>query len=194
MLTERTESEYRQERRGRPGAETRYRRSGRTSIALGWTVRHAQVAADAAADGLFPLITNSRDLSPRELLDRYKHQPCLERRHEQLKSGLAVVPMWLKSVARIEAILLLDFVALLVRALIEREVRRRMQDEGLKSLPLYPEDRECPSPTAERILGIFASLQRHDLVADGQVVQTFEPQLTATQRRVISVLVLQRRV
>ena len=187
-LAARTEPSYRQERPGRPGAQTRYRRTSRARIALTWAVRDEQVAADAAADGMFPLITNSRDLSPGELLDRYKYQPCLERRHEQLKSGLEVVPMWLKSVARIEAILLLHFVALLVRALMEREIRRRMKAEDVQTLPLYPEDRECPAPTAERILAVFATLQRHELIAGGQVVQTFEPELTVTQRRVLRLL------
>ncbi len=96
--------------------------------------------------------------------------------------------MWLKSVARIEAVLLLHFVALLVRALTEREIRRRMKAEEVKTLPLYPEDRECGAPTAERIFAVFATLQRHELIAAGQVVQTFEPELTATQRRVLRLL------
>jgi len=100
----------------------------------------------------------------------------LERRHEQLKTGLLVAPMWLKSVTRIEPSLFLFFVALLVRALIEREIRLRMKDTDLTTLPIYPEDRDCPAPSAERILDIFATVQRHDLVdARGHLVQSFEP-------------------
>ncbi|EQD67272.1 Transposase-like protein, partial [mine drainage metagenome] len=121
--------------------------------------------------------------------DRYKYQPRLERRHEQLKSGLRVTPMWLKNVDRIEAFLFLDFVALLVRALLEREVRRRMKDADLATLPIYPEDRDCPAPTAERILTLFASIQRHELIdARGRVIQTFEPDLTPNQRRLLRLL------
>ena len=187
-LEERTEPTYRQERRGRPGARTRYRRAERLRIALRWTVRHDEVAAEAASDGMFPFITNCAELSLGELLERYKYQPCLERRHEQLKSGLAVVPLWLKSIARVEAILLLYFVALLVRALLEREIRQRMKEEDVAALPLYPEDRNCAAPTAERILALFGTLQRHELVAGGTVVQTFEPELTPTQRRVLRLL------
>lgn len=187
-LEETTEESYRQEKRGRPGENTRYRRAGRTRITLTWSVRDEAVTAAAASDGMFPLVTNDRELSLGELLDHYKYQPCLERRHEQLKSGLEVVPMWLKNVDRIEAILLLYFVALLVRALIEREIRQRMKAEDLKTLPIYPEDRDCPAPSAERILAIFASLQRHELIDGGQVVQTFEPELTPTQRRVLRLL------
>ena len=41
---------------------------------------------------------------------------------------------------------------------------------GIDHLPVYPEERECRAPSTERILEVFASLQRHDLCAgDGQV-------------------------
>ena len=76
-----------------------------------------------------------------------------------MKTGLEVVPLWLKSVNRIEAILLLYYVALLVRALIEREIRKNMKAEDIESLPLYPEDRNCPAPSAERIFAIFSNLR-----------------------------------
>lgn len=187
-LEEASQPSYRQERRGHPGPKTRYRRSETTRIRLTWTVLDEVVRAQATSDGMFPLITNCQDLVLGELLERYKYQPCLERRHEQLKSGLDVVPMWLKNVDRIEAILLLYFVALLVRALIEREVRQRMKAEDLDAIPLYPEDRDCPAPSAERILAIFATVQRHELFDQGRLVKTFEPELTATQRRVLKLL------
>lgn len=169
-----------------PGA---YRRQDHSGVRLTWQVRDDEVVTAATSDGMFPLITNCRDLSLAELLDRYKYQPCLERRHEQLKSGLLVAPMWLTNATRIEALLFLFFVALLVRALIEREIRDRMKQEDLKTLPIYPEERDCPAPTAERIFDIFATIQRHDLLDPrGHVVQTFEPELTSTQRRVLKLL------
>ena len=187
-LEEVSEPRYRQERRGRPGPDTRYQRQERVRIALEWKVKNDVVAYEAKSDGMFPFITNCRDLALGELLDHYKFQPCLERRHEQLKSGLEVVPMWLKSVARTEAVLFLFFVALIVRALIEREIRTRMKDEGLATLPLYPEERDCPAPTAERILSMFDTVQRHELVTGDHIVQIFEPQLTPIQRKVLKVL------
>ena len=155
-LTTTTEPTFRQESRGRPGDDTRYRRTDRTRIALSFEILADKVTAQAASDGMYPFITNDRDLSPGDLLEHYKYQPCLERRHEQLKTGLAVVPIWLKSINRIEAILLLYYIALLVRALIEREIRRNMKEEDIASLPMYPEDRNCPAPSAERILAIFS--------------------------------------
>lgn len=71
------------------------------------------------------------------------------------KSVFAVAPVLLKNEGRIEALLFLYFVVLLVQALLEREVRRAMSARGLTSLPLYPEDRDCPAPSAHGIFQVF---------------------------------------
>lgn len=188
-VEETTEPRFRQVSRGRVSATTTYRRQDRVRINLTWQLLEEQVAYVTKSDGMFPFITNCRDLSLADLLDRYKYQPYLEHRHEQLKSGLLVTPMWLKSVVRIEPLLFLFFIALLVRALIEREIRTRMKAADLAALPIYPEDRACSSPTAERVLDIFANVQRHDLFDQrGRLVQSFEPELTPTQRRLLRLL------
>jgi len=179
---------FRQDGPGRPTANTRYRREEQTRIQLKWKLRQDQIFRQARSDGMFPLITNCRQLSLGELLDRYKYQPRLERRHEQLKSGLLVAPVWLKKPARIEALLFLYFLALLARALLEREVRQQMRRQGLRSLPIYPEERECAAPTAERILALFTGLQRHDLVQQGRVIHGFQPDLSRLQRQLVKLL------
>jgi transposase len=181
---------YRQDGPGRPGPDTHYRRQQQTRVRLTWTLRREEIARQARSDGMYPLITNCHQLSLAELLDRYKYQPRLERRHEQLKSGLLVAPVWLKSPKRIEALLFLYFVALLVRALLEREVRRQMQRRRLRSLPLYPEARDCAAPTAERILAQFAGVQRHELAVRDRVVERFDPKLSSLQRQLLDLLSL----
>jgi hypothetical protein len=55
----------------------------------------AAVAADALCDGLFPLVTNDETLGLKEALAKYKYQPFVEKRHEQLKSVFRVAPVWL---------------------------------------------------------------------------------------------------
>jgi len=45
-----------------------------------------------------------------------------------------------------------------------------------------------PPPSAERVLEVFASLQRHDLWAGDRRVQTFQPQLDALQKRIVTLL------
>jgi transposase len=185
---EHEEESFRQERRGRPGQETRYRRTTRTRFSLTWNVDTALVAYDAKSDGCFPLVTNDTSMSDAEVLTAYKYQPHLERRHAQLKGVQLVAPVFLKDVARIEGLLCCHFVALLTQALVERQIRRAMAASGITSIPLYPEDRECGAPSAPRIFEIFSGLARHDLVSNGQIVQTFAPKLTRIQAQVLDLL------
>ncbi|MGH8882283.1 MAG: IS1634 family transposase, partial [Stackebrandtia sp.] len=65
-IDETTVETYRQERRGRPGADTRYRRHTRTCHTISWDTRLDVLAYDAATDGCFPLITNDTALSDAE--------------------------------------------------------------------------------------------------------------------------------
>lgn len=183
------EAVFRQETRGRPGKHTRWRRRLKRRFRLTWDRREAELAYDARTDGLFPLLTNDPDLTAAAVLDAYKtKQPLVEKRHHLLKNVEAATPMYLKSVSRIEALLALHFVALLVHALVEREVRRAMASRGIKELPLYPEERDCRAPSTARILETFAPLQRHLLGQDGRVVQRFDPELTELQRKLLTLL------
>src|SRR6266542_1646767 len=188
-VEETTEERFRQERRGRPANNTRYRRLTRIHHRVRFSVREDVAAADAASDGCFPLITCARNLSGPETLTAYKYQPNLERRHAQLKGTQLVAPMLLHDPARIEGLLCCHFIAMLTQALIEREIRTAMASRGLHELSLYPEDRACPAPTAARVLEIFAALSRHHLLdADGHAVQTFPPELTELQQHVLELL------
>ena len=186
-IDDREEPVFRQERRGRPGTRTRYVRTVRPRFTVRATTRTDRVEQEARTDGMFPLLTNT-DLTPAHILDAYKAQPRLEKRFAQLKSVEAITPVWLKKPTRIEALLFLYFLSLLVQALLERELRQAMVAAGVDHLPLYPEERECRAPSAERVLEVFASLQRHDLWAGDRRVQTFHPQLDALQERIVTLL------
>ena len=187
-ITEAKEVAFRQESRGRPGSETRYRRTEKPVFTVSAARRAETVAYDAATDGCFPLITNDAAMSPAEVLAAYRYQPHLERRHHLLKGPQEVAPVYLQTPQRIEALLLCHFFAMLAEALIEREIRASMKSAGLPGIPLYPELRDCPAPSAPRILEIFHDVQRHELISEAEVVQSFEPQLTALQRQVLELL------
>lgn len=187
-IGERIEPIYRQTKRGRPGAATKYLRRERLRFSLQAKVKDDVVTADQCSDGMFPLITNCQALLKKEILAAYKFQPKLEKRHEQLKTVQDLSPVWLKNVDRIEALLFLYFIALLVHALLEREIRRGMAKAKIGSLPLYPEARDCRAPATERILDVFQPLQRHRLLDRQILVQTFEPQLTDLQRQIAQLL------
>lgn len=99
-VTESIEETIRQEKRGRPGKDTRYVKTTKTRYALEIEIEAEQVRHDAASDGCFPLITNDRELTDTEILTAYPYQPNLEKRHHQLKSVQDAAPMTLKSPAR----------------------------------------------------------------------------------------------
>ena len=187
-LTTQTEERFRQENRGRPKAETRYRRITRPRIHVRYDIDATAVQAEATSDGCFPLITNDRKLTSEELLTAYKYQPQLEQRHEELKGPMAVAPVFLQDNQRIEGLLCLEFMALLIRALIEREIRQAMAREHLSELSLYPEDRGCAAPTATRVLAIFDDLARHRLFEGDALVQSFPPELSPLQQQVLTLL------
>ena len=179
---------FHQERRGRPGPRTRYVRQPRMRFQLHWQLRTDTIEYDARTDGMFPLITNDPILPATELLHTYKYQPRLEKRHEQLKSVHAVAPVFLKNVARIEALLLIYFFALLTNALIERELRRGMNRAGLASLALYPEERLCRAPTTDRVLELLQDLRRMTLYRRKHLIQTFPPTLSPIQQQCLALL------
>lgn len=190
-VTETATETHRQEKRGRPGANTRYRKITRTHHRVTWHVNEELVARDAASDGCFPLITNDRTMTPAEVLAAYRYQPNLERRNHLLKGPQAVAPVYLQAPHRIEALLLCQFLALLAGALIEREIRTAMATAQLDAIPLYPELRSCPTPSAPRILEIFTGVTRHHLQdTNGHVVQVFEPTLTPLQHQVLDLLAI----
>jgi len=192
--TVRAEHAFKQTRRGRPGPDTAYRRITRRRYDLEWNIDQAAVAYDEKSDGMYPLLTNDRKLTPAQVLEAHKGQPTIEKRFEQLKTVHEIAPVFLKNAARIEAFFTMYFLALLLQALIERELRRAMQREHLKELPLYPEQRRCKRPTTEQILRLFSLAERHLLTRAGRTVQVFEPEFTPLQRQILDLLGLQRDV
>ena len=184
----RTTETFRQDRRGRPGPQTRYVRSEATRFDLSWRIDHDRLVIEARGDGIFPLVTNQTSVSALDLLLAYKQQPMIEKRFSQLKTDFVVAPVFLKEVSRIQALLCVYFLALLVESLLERELRRAMEREGVQSLPLYPEARACRRPTARRVIDLFEDLQRHELATEGRTAIVFMTELTGLQRKILRLL------
>lgn len=182
-------SSFRQKGPGRPGKSTKYKRVDTPAVYFEVTEDVEAIQGAGRMDGIFPLVTNDLDMTAREVLDKYKYQPFLEKRNEQLKSVLNVAPVLLKSPERVAALLAVYFLAALVFALIERELRRRMKEAEIESLPLYPEERKCMAPTTEVIFNAVARCRRHQLLdADGAVVRTFHDPLSETAQQTLRLL------
>lgn len=173
---------------GRPGPDTDYRRKTRHHYDVVWRIDEQAIAYDRKSDGMYPLLTNDRDLSARQVLESHKEQPKIERRFEQIKTVLEIAPVFLKNPARVEALFFLYFVGLLVAALMERELRKAMVYHGIEELPLYPEERRCRRPTSEQVLRLFALAERHILCRDGTLQQVFDVRLTDLQRQILNLL------
>jgi Domain of unknown function (DUF4277) len=62
-IAETVQEGFRQEKRGRPGPQTRYRKTEKTTFKLTFHIDEDKLAYDAATDGCFPLISNDRELS-----------------------------------------------------------------------------------------------------------------------------------
>ncbi len=189
-IDEAEEETFRQARPGRPSPKTPFRREVRKRFSLAWEIDYARMAEERLTDGIFPLVTNDRGLSERELLLAYKRQPHIEKRFAQLKTDYEVAPVYLKEVRRIQGLLCVYFLTQLVQALLERELRRAMEREALDSLPLYPEGRPCRYPTTRKVIDLFEPVQRHTLTVRGQEPMTFITELTPLQRRILKLLAL----
>lgn len=179
---------FHQDHRGRPGKDTRYVKKVATRFDLVYRIDDDAVAVDAASDGIFPLVTNVTDLDELQLLHAYKRQPTIEKRFSQFKTDFEVAPVYLKAVHRIQALLAVYFFALLVEALMERELRQAMQANQIEALPLYPEGRACRWPTARRVIDLFESVQRHTLTHRQRSPEVMVTELTRLQRRLLKLL------
>jgi hypothetical protein len=182
------QEQFRPEKPGRPGPDTKYVRSVSARFELHYEVDPVRMAAESVTDGVFPLVTNVPELSELELLHAYKRQAVIEKRFSQLKTDFAVAPVYLKDVRRIQSLLCVYFLALLVEALLERELRQAMAREGIESLPLYSEGRACRWPTARRVLDLFENVERHEWVAPGGRTTVLVTELSDLQRRILKLL------
>jgi transposase len=187
-ITAREKESFRQARRGRPNHKTRYVRDVAVRFDLEFEASLERIAQDRISDGVFPLVSNDLKLSEKELLCAYKNQPQIEKRFSQLKTDFAVAPVHLHSPTRIVAFLCVYFFALLLEALLERELRRQMVKAKITSLPLYPEGRPCRRPTARRVLDLFDNVQRHTLRIAEQPPVELLTEFSPLQRQLLKLL------
>jgi transposase len=188
-VVEEVTEEFKQTTRGRPGPKTIYQRRETTTYRVELEEDKEAVQAEARCDGLFPLVSNDKGLTVEEALVKYKYQPYVEKRHEQLKSVFGVMPVWLKSVERVASLLWVYYVVELVQALIEREVRKRMEEAEVESMKLYPERRKCEAPTSELVFAALEGHRRHRLMdGEGNVLHVYHDALSDAGKEVLELL------
>jgi transposase len=173
--------------RGRPGPNTKYRTCIQTFYLLSWETDKKALRQEKNVDGIFPLLTTDDSLSAKSVLLSYKYQPRLEKRFTQFKSVHEAAPLLFKKIERVEAIMFLFFLSLMIQAIIEREVRLKMKEEGIKTLPIYPESRDAYHPTTSKILDTFEGISSYQVTIEGRT-REFRDSLTQTQETILSLL------
>ncbi len=94
-------------------------------VDLRWAVDRLALFQVMQQDGRYLLVTNDWHLAPARMLALYRSKDGLEKRFEVAKQDLKVRPLYVHSDARIQAMLLLNMLALLAYSLLERQARRR---------------------------------------------------------------------
>lgn len=92
-------SKFRQDGPGRPGQGTRYRKKPEKRYAISFEINTPAVEYDKRPDGMDPLLSNERELTPREVFEAHKRQPKIEKRFQQPffcgagSVGVALLPL-----------------------------------------------------------------------------------------------------
>jgi len=93
-------------------------------VCLRWQVNRYLLWQAMQADGRYLLVTNDWTLSPQEMLALYRRKDGVEKRIQVSKGEQKVSPVYLHKDERIEAMLLINMLALLAYSLLERQVCR----------------------------------------------------------------------
>jgi transposase len=173
--------------RGKPTADTTFRRIIQHVPRLHVSTKAENIAQSAAMDGIFPLTTNTKE-KPIDVFKIYKYQPRIEKRHALLKSTLEVAPIWLKKNTRIEALMFLEFIAQMVAALIERELRHKMTEKKIDLLCSLPEGRGSKTPTIDQVLRLFENQNKHAVYDGRRLIKQFADPLTPVQSQILQLL------
>lgn len=173
---------------GRPGKNTKYKIGVNRLFTLSWTQKKHALKEEAQTDGVFPLLCTDNELTAKEVLKAYKYQPRLEKRFSQFKKIHNAAPLLFKKIERIEANMFGFFIALVVQALIEREVRNKMKEHKIEKIRVYPEHREASHPTTSKIIDRFDNICTYKIMETAKVVETFRDSLNEDQKLILSLL------
>ena len=127
---------------------------------LDWHFDEQAIAAEAATDGWYALLTNldAADADAVQVLLHYKGQEAVERRYSAFKGPLAVAAIYLKNNRRITAMITVVCLALLIFSLIERQVRAALRAQDRTTVAgLYA--RRPAIPTTRLIFQALADMR-----------------------------------
>lgn len=174
--------------RGRPGKNTKYVIRENILYTLSWMRKGEALKREANTDGVFPLLCTNNNISAKETLKAYKYQPALEKRFTQFKSIHNAAPLLFKKIERVEANMFAFFIALIIQALIERSLRKKINREKIDGLEVYPEERKTAYPTTNKVFSLFNSISTYTINQGSKIVEEFKDELTETQKTILKFL------
>ncbi len=174
--------------KGRPGPNTKYKTVIEQHFSLCWHQNKRALSQEKNVDGIFPLLCTDKKIDAKSALAAYKYQPRLEKRFTQFKSIHNAAPLLFKNIERVEAMMFLFFIALMIQAVIEREVRMNMKKNEIDKLALYPEHRLSYHPTTAKIFDRFCDVSTYLLYDDKKLIQKFADSLNQIQLTILKLL------
>jgi len=162
-------------------------RSGKYSLV--WSIDRKALKRLEELDGAYILKTDlpKGTHPPAKVLQEYKTQINVERRIGDMKGPLEIAPMFLEKPLRIAGLMFILLWALMVLALMERDVRKSLN--GKPMFGIYPEGRPSPAPTGRSILEVFEDLAVVIVCHQGETHRRLAD-LTDVQRRLIEMMSL----
>ncbi len=132
--------------------------------------------AEEQYDGLSVLVTTAPTTRSADLLfSQYKQQNYVELLHHQMKSPLAVSPVFLKTPRRVEALVCLLQVALQAYQVLERLYRQKVQPDETQA------EKRLTSESMLRIFGVYGLIVEPTNL--GRVIHT--TRLSCRQRQIL---------
>ena len=174
--------------KGRPGKNTQYETIIETLYTLSWTRKKDALDREKKVDGIFPILCTEEAMTAKAALAAYKYQPRLKKRFCQLKSVHNVAPTLFKRVERVEAIMLVFFLALILQAVIERQVRQQMKACDIDALSIYPEHRLAYHPTTAKIFERFQDISNNKIVEGGHVIKVYRDEINDLHKEMLGLL------
>lgn len=181
---------YKNQRRGRPSADSKKTATVEDHYAV--RLEFDQHAFEKALSrcGYYPLLTNASpdQLSIRQAMMAHKNQYRCEHTFRRAKGPYSIEPVYLHTPERIEAFLLLFKIALQMVVLIERTARKNIdaRDRGLDGF--RPNQKDVRNPKSEYMLKEFEDIVKGQMkLADGSHY-AFVSELTELQKDILSLL------
>lgn len=126
-------------------------------------------ACNFSPDGMFVLMTTIPDrrcLSDKKVLEAYKGQQVVEIGFHWLKGPLAVAPIFLKLLSRIDVLGFVYLISMFLYALVQRDLRREVKKHGV--VIVDPCQQKTAKPTTRALFKIFEGVSRVVITHNGK--------------------------